>query len=108
MIPTTISTPAREAQEAGSSEEAKRCQLETLAAAWRWGFEEFKRKHPNRWLDRKEVSKRWIDLAGEEPYCGCRGERQTEYECRDADAVPRKAPSPSLGCCGEGFIRILV
>jgi hypothetical protein len=105
MIPTTISTPARKAQEADSSEEAKRCQLEALAAAWRWGFEEFQRKPPNRWLDRKEVSKCWINLAGEEPYCGCRGEGQTE--CDSAEAVPRKASS-SLGCCGEGFIRILV
>jgi hypothetical protein len=107
MIPATISTPARKAQEAKSSEEAKRYQLEALAAAWRWGLEDFQRKHPNRWLDRKEVSRRWINLAGEEPYCGCRGEGQADGDRGDADAMPRKASS-SLGCCGEGFIRILV
>jgi hypothetical protein len=105
MIPTTISAPAREAQEALSSEDAKRYQLEALAAAWRWGFEEFKKKGPNRWIDRQEAARRWISLAGEEPYCGCRGEAPTE--CEIGDAMPRKSSS-SLGCCGEGFIRILV
>jgi len=96
MIPTTISAPARAAQDAVSSDDAKRHQLEALAAAWRWGFEEFKRKPHNLWLDREEASRRWVDLAGEEPYCGCRG-----------PVIIHKSSSSNFGCCGEGFARIM-
>ena len=70
MIPASIEEPARAAQASTSHEDAMRHQMEALAAAWRWGFDEFRRKRRRLWQSEAVELQNWIALAGEMPLCG--------------------------------------
>ena len=95
MIPLSILRPALAAQEAHLSEDIKWYQMKALAAAWRWGLQEFKKKPRNLWLSHEESSKLWIGLAGEEPLVGH----------RKSSVTSRNTRSDSF--CGEGILYVM-
>ena len=72
MIPQSIARPARAAQYSATLEEALQHQKEALAAAWHWGFEEFRKKRRRLWTSEAEALEleRWTALAGNMPSCG--------------------------------------